>query len=388
MTKRTTGARLSRGAFSLVEMLVVIATISLIMALLLPALGGARDAALRTSTLALQNDLTAAAQRFSNDNNGRLPGYYSQAQMGHSDNLDIGMSAMENALLELGGTGIILGTQDQIGGSVPGPDEDSGIITVGPTDDGALRVVVNVNLIGSQGAYFKPDSKFLVESEHRGGGQAGTPPASTLQEMMPDLVDAWGTPMLLWSQDTGARGSIVVSSDADDVYTQFVRETSDAAGAVSPGDERGPAWFYLASNEAFLGATQVGPGGVNMSIESAIGAATAPLERIRSVASILASPSSYQLDPSIESLEDATIERIFPSRPRARFLVHSAGSDGRYLGVDGDGWKSFGVTGGGFHVAFGSNYKTADGARHLDDNGALTNIDFFDEFDDRITGAK
>jgi len=390
MQERTRSADARRGGFSLIEMLVVIATIALIMALLIPALGGARDAALRTSTLALQNDLTSAAQRFGNDNDGRLPGPFSPAQMGQETNLDIGMSAMENALLELGGTGIILGREDQIGGV----DPESGIISVGPTEDPAQRLVVNVNLIGAEGAYFKPDRKFLEAQGHsntppglslpRIAAQAGQPPAG--QQFMPDLLDAWGTPMLLWAQDTGARGSIRASSDADEVYTQFVRETSDGDG--NPGDPSGPAWFYLASNYAFLGATVVGPGGVNMSTDSAIGTDTVELERIRSVASILASPSSYQLDPSVDTLEDASIEQIFPARPRARFIVHSAGSDGRYLGVNGDGWKSYGQTGSGFHVSFGSHYKSAGGLRYTDDSGALTNIDFFDDFDDKLTGAK
>lgn len=372
--------------FSLVEMMVVIAVIALMIALLLPALSGAQDAALKTSTTAAQNDLSSAAQRFSNDNNGRMPGYFSEALMGHSDNLDVGMSAMENAMIELGGTGVILARADDP--NAPNIDEDSGIVSVGPSRAIEDRVIVNVNLIGGEGAYYKPDARFLVAQDHEGGGQAGAPQGG--QELMPDVLDAWGNPMLLWSQDTTARGSITVpaGADPDDVYSQFVSHTSDG---MDPGN--GPAWFYTASNEAFLNASAFGNAASAMNIASAIGANVDndydEFQRLRTISTLLASPSSYQLDPDVASLEDAAFEEIFPSVPRARFIVHSAGTDQIFVSPKEKGWLGNAHSDGGeFHMDFGNNYKDQTGARYLDVRDAFQNIDIADELDDQIAGAK
>lgn len=377
-----------RSGFSLVEMLVVTGVVVLLISLLLPALSGARDTALRTSTRALESDLTAAAQRFSNDNGGRLPGYFSQALMGHSNNLNVGMSAMENAMLELGGTGVVLARADDP--NAPATNAESGIIEVGPSDQQSEQVVVNINLIGGEGAYFSPDSTFLVAQDHEEDGQFGTPSGDG-QELMPDLVDSWSNPMLLWSQDEGARGSIVVPNGGtpEDVYTQFARITSDGPG--DPGDMDGPAWFYLASNAAFIEAPSFGISGRNMSRESGLGpelldgTPVTDIDRVQTLAAMLASPSSYQLDPGVESIDLADADMLFPARPRARFMVHSAGSDGIYLNRQGAGWSANAQS---TFMDFGNTFKDQGGNRYREDDGSLTNIDLMEAFDDHLAGAK
>lgn len=391
-----------RDGFSLVEMLLVIGVIGLMIALLLPALAGARQSAMKVSTQSMMADLTSAAQRFGNDNSGRNPGYFSEALMGHSNNLDVGMSAMENAMLDLGGSAAVLARADDE--NAPDVNPEEGIIEIGPSEEMEDRVIVNINLIGSTGAYYTPDAKSFVAAAHGDDGQAGRPGGEALsdgieslsvgQVLMPDLVDAWGNPMLAWSQDQSARGSILVSPGAagDGVYRQFVRVNSDGSGGED--SDAGPAWFYLVSNAAFLEATEFGGGGVNMAGDpnggstSVIGGGVNDIDRIRTLATVLASPSSFLLDPSVDGLGDAEFTQVFPSTPRGRFMVQSAGSDGIFLSNTSDGWASSGNTLGGFSLDFGNNYISQNDARITDDNDAFTNIDLFESFDDLLTGTK
>ena len=384
--------------FSLVEMLLVIAVIALLIAMLMPALAGARDSALRVKTQSMMADLTNAAQRFGNDNAGRNPGYFSESLMGHRDNEGIGMSAMENAMLELGGSAAILGRRGEEG--VPTADPDLGIIELTPSMNAdVLPVVVNINLIGAEGAYYSPDLKFWKAQVHEGGnnaaGQSGTPVGEG-QELMPDLLDAWGNPLLAWAKDPAAPSSILATGDPDEVYTQIARLNSDGIGGL--GDATGPAWFYLASNAAFLEAPAFGDSGIDMAGDPAGGRAStlgsgvlSDMDRLRTLGSILASSSSFQLDPNVDGLEDATYNQVFPTHARGRFIVHSAGSDGVFLNHQDDGWKENGHSNygsGEFYLDFGNSYFSHGDVRYTDDSGAFINIDLIDPFDDLMFGAK
>ncbi len=377
---------LCRRAFTLVELLVVISIIALLMAILLPALNGARKAGMKSSTQSMLNSFTNAASSFSNDHGSAMPGYYSPTQMGAQANLDQGgMSGMENAMLDLGGPDFVLGRVGEDG--VPSIDEAAGIIQVAPfansSDTPAL--VVNINLMGSKGSYFAPDSQFLRTMDTDGAQQ--TPSVNAGQNSMPDVVDAFGNPLLVWTQDESARGSIDPDAGTDDVvYAQFAQTTSDI----------GPAWFYLASNETFFGdgKTTVGDSLRNQSANSALSPfrqdGTTDVDdsdRIRTLATLMASPSYFVL-PAGETMGEigavggVEFEEIYPARPRGRLIVQSAGIDGYYYGTDDPGWKANAHTGGEFRLDFGNNYKLQTGLRVTDSDGKATTLDMANDFDD------
>ncbi len=379
-----------RLAFSLVELLVVIAIIALLMAILLPALSGARQAGLKSGTQSMINALTNAASSFSNDHGSRMPGYFSPYEMGGAQNLESGMSAMENVMLELGGPDAILGRMGDDG--VPTPNPAQGIIAIAPFVDDPVRapVIVNINLIGAKGAYFAPDKKFVRTMDHQARQQLPQNPGNDGQALMPDVVDAFGNPLLAWVQDEGSRGSIDPDvGNPDDVYRQFATLTSDGNDT-----DEGPAWFYLASNETFFGdgADNVGDSGANQRALSALsplnaqGVAVDPIDRIYTLATLLASPSYYLLAPG-QTLADVPFDEIYPARPRGRLIIQSAGVDGYYFSTNDKGWnQNAHAEGGGAHLDFGNNYKLESGDRLVDEDGKSITGDIASEFDD-ILGA-
>lgn len=366
-------------AFSLVELLVVIAIIAVLTSILLPVVGGARAAARRAATQSLVTDYTTAANRFANDNGDRMPGYFSEQEMGATENLTRGFSASENAMLDLAG-------QSAIWDGEPG-DAPDGFDEVGPFAAGDDRNIrVNPDLIGADdGAYFSPGGGFFTNLDHRSGQQV-----SESATELPDVVDAFGNPLLVWSQDIGGRGSINPDdTTGDPVFLQFARASSDD----------GSAWFYLFSNAAFLNEDgAIGDSGINQASAtdgqaptSAIGFWDQPgsqfEEQARTLAGILGSPA-YPLFESGSNLEDAAADEIYPARPRGRFIVHSAGRNGLYLGSDEQGWGTNATTGGSeFHINFGNSFKSQTDVRYESDDGGFTSIDLLEGFDDVISSS-
>ncbi len=315
----TNPAEHARG-FTIIELLVVMLIITIVIAIVLPALGGARNVAKNAATKTLANDFMNASARFQQDNN-RLPGYFSAAEMGDDDNPSMaGLSAMENAMLDLAG-----GIDDGSGpANFADPNVARTISPLGPSDPNAI--IVRVDLIGSDeagAAYFTPPKKFYVI---QGATSQQAPNTEILK--IPDVVDAFGQPLLLWTRDESFSGNARMPSEGpSNTEVAFVRESSSD----------GPALFYWNANACFLDSVSLGAKGEDQTTSSLnpslIGGGTTPADLEDSLAGILGHPGyKGNYDPDTQNLTDpATLQTIVAEAPRGSLVLHSAGKDGVFL---------------------------------------------------------
>ncbi|MDX2130715.1 MAG: prepilin-type N-terminal cleavage/methylation domain-containing protein [Planctomycetota bacterium] len=344
--------RRARAGFSLIELLVVIAIIVLVISLIVPALGRVRDASKKQDTRNLVAQLTQAMQAFQLDKK-RLPGYFSQAEMGLADNATRGFSQSQNIMLDLGG-GIV---------STTGP----GTSLIGPMNDTARQVRVDPSLIGTgaESSYFSPSARyFKKQNQVDGGDRAGVPEHA----LIPELVDAFGTPILVWMADNMASGGATQSTD-------FARD----AWALN----QRPARFYWNSNAAFLtNGVFVGDKRVDQG-NAAKGSLLASniTTRSESLVGMLGNPTT----PLPNSNPNPQITDYLPAAPRGSFVVQSAGVDGVYLSrADAGGKLAINGT-----LYYGLNFKAGPlpGTTHTDSSGNARSIDVVERFDDVIQGG-
>ncbi|MBL8763498.1 MAG: type II secretion system protein [Phycisphaerae bacterium] len=305
----------TRRGFTLIELLIVLAIVGVVIAIILPVLGGARNTAKRAATLALLNDLSNGSQQFVLDER-RTPGYFNAFDMGAQSNSTRGFMAMENVLLDLSG-----------GITTDAADDTKGIYAVGPKVQGTVNV--NVNLIAAPASnfsgtntrakgYFVPDKANFVLQDTK--AKKATNVDGHLK--IPDLVDSFGTPILAWQQDDVPAGPT----------------TPFAAIMSTKTLNGGGARFYWASNAGFLnaapgkmGKNQKGTSSDPLAGKSMVGGGNPAANLIASMTGILGHPSFP--DPATSG------NTLAPGSARGGLIFHAAGTDGYFVGSTDKGGK-------------------------------------------------
>lgn len=345
-----------RRAFTLAELLVVMAIIAIVIALIVPALGGSRNAARASATSNLMKQISNAVAVFGNENSGQMPGPFTARQMGMASNETQGMSMAENVMLGLMGW-------SSSGSGTP--------LAVGPSP--TTTITVNSDMIGVPGAdgkqYFTPDKKYYVPQYANLSQQVGVAPHTDAegQPQLPDIVDAWGTPLLFWvSDDT----YISKPSATNPGNYKFALRNS---GTGTTG-----AKYYWASNSCFLTAQSVGKRALNQFSGSLLATAPGNTSPV-SLEGVLGNPNAPWRNPS----QPNDVPQL-PLSGRSPFMVQSAGIDGYYLGKQDKGAKLFA----GGIITYGTNFAPSGTGQvgptnqYLDKNGKQTNIDIMSDFDD------
>lgn len=376
---RSSRMNMKARGFSLVELLTVIAIIALVISIIIPVLGGARNTAKRVATQQLLSEIASAAGRFKLDNNGRNPGYFSERQMGDPQNATRGLSGMENAMLDLAGGNAIMGTAQ----TTPA-DVSKGDIVVGPTNNPRDQIVVRAPLLGTdKGAYFTPSGEhFEAQLGGATGAQVGVPAHAGLTDTDPqlrDVVDSFGDPILFWSADTFS-----------------VPRVNAAAEFAQVDSTLQPALFYWNSNAAFLKSSALGRKQIDHTVAPAagreasligLGALGNPSDLLLTMQALLGSTSAPRAaGQTIEqALAAGNIEAIFPGAGRGSFVIQSAGSDGVFLSSKDKGFSS--VAHEPDHIDYGLSFFSDDNVRYTDDDGNPSSRDVTEGFDDVIVGG-
>jgi prepilin-type N-terminal cleavage/methylation domain-containing protein len=348
-----TSTGVARRAFTLIELMVVMLIIGIIIAIVLPALGMVRIAARNAATKAMMSDITAAVGRFANDNNSRMPGYFTPRQMASQVNMNTrGWAAMQNVMLDLAGFA-------------------TGTTMIGPGTAPADQVGIDPTLLGVSGQstsklYWTPDAKhWVAQNMVPGVSQVAVPENYNL----PSVIDDHGNPFLVWVQDDTAVGKVT-------------QETDFAKVSVQPTDAS--ARFYWAPNAAFLKSGALGRRGFNQidaSEGSMVRGGASDIEK--SLCGALGNPSyPYRAVPP------TGVAPTVPAAARAPFIIQSAGGDGVFFGLKDRGARQF--TG---YIDYQLSFVKTPGTpesppnTYLDKDGKREIIDIVTKFDDLFATA-
>ncbi|MCP3905398.1 MAG: prepilin-type N-terminal cleavage/methylation domain-containing protein [Planctomycetes bacterium] len=316
-------------AFTLTELIVVIAIIVLLVGLLLGALGQARKKAKETATMATMRGFAAACEAFHQEHDF-YPGVVPETILAN----DPKMTGTQNALLHLlGGY-----TREADGAAEYAEVVDFDIEIAFDLGDGELyRIKVERNRIGDgpiignkpYPPYFTPTSKDfgIVDGQLANGV---VPEVDNVPGIVPTLRDSWGQPIL------------------------YFRRLRSVGPLVALGGAQAPPQFTLATAQPYLDSPQLGRLGRDQLGLSNLGSATqarpGPL-----FAKLLEHPA-------------------LAGQARGAFMLLSAGADAIFMSSeDGPGspgvpnrvWAPVGVSGDGLPI-FEPDYS-ADTLLEYDD---------------------
>lgn len=368
--------RLARRAFTLVELLIVIFIIAIVISITVPALAKARKSAKTSATQQLLAQVNQASAAFQTDQR-RLPGYYSAKDMGADDNANSqGMSAMENILIDLAGGIVGTGfgpissssTNDGIPAAPFNPRRrPSEVVIISPTKIGVVDGTAKQNK-----GYFVPPAKYYVAqvATDKSVKQFGT----LGKKALPDLVDAFGTPILAWCEDETATGPV-----------QFDGGNSGPQNFARVSSNQKAAHFYWNSNAAFLKATSLGKLGKDQNKganpEYSLIGAGVPTDAIEAtLTGLLGSPTfSNSIDAN-----NPSVASILPTAARGKLVLHAASPDGMYLSSTSKGVGQVPNR----VLNYGYNFLNPDGNTfRTDDSGKAATVDLVKFFDDSINAT-
>jgi type II secretory pathway pseudopilin PulG len=258
--------------------LVVVSIIGILIAILLPALGGARISARIQATRVTMNSVKTGITQYGNERNGALPGVFSQDLLGSAMN-DTGFTVAENAIADLAG-GL-------------DPDcmtaEQCVSLTIG-----SQNRIFNISLIGAKSqdnpGFLELPGDILAPSDFNDQAVDGTATGPTPANF-PDILDAFGNPIALWFENPAA-----AQSDA------FARVDSSMTSK-----------FYSTANAGYLNAS-------SQSGDSVLFQQASPMIVEESLEGLL----GHRAFP----VQSGTTTMFSPQRSLGRVVFHSAGPNG------------------------------------------------------------